>query len=283
LSHNPEQGFGRTADSGAFTYFDLLACVIPKGGAHQVDLTGDPTSPTYRRQLVDVQALTGRGIWTNTPVLSNPAVTRNYRDGQIVLVGFRSANYRLPIVIGHWENTEGDTRLANPLIVPVDDAGESLRLDDQVYIHPETGAFLRFRNLGTTRTFGSPIGPAQPCELRVRLTSGAEIKLTESGGAPATQCAVALTIPTGNGNVTVTIDGDTGAVVVDSPQSIVVSAPDVELGADSGQDDNCLVVRKSDIENYIRNIFNEHTHPSNGAPPSQQMSEPPYAAKTYAE
>jgi hypothetical protein len=177
-------------------------------------------TPEDRRPRVDVAALDGRGSWQEVPVAFDPARIRNFRKGQIVLVGFRHSYSNSPIVLGHFYNLEAPTG-------PKDAAGAAVsnlvpeqyaNVDDDVTYHFETNAFIRIRNANATplqggRTpDGTPFGAPSPAIAEITLNSGATLVMTENAEG---QCSVEFAMPSG-----ASIEIDANGVITSTTGSV---------------------------------------------------------------
>ena len=172
-------------------------------------ITSDIGNPLDLRPICDVLPLDGRALYEKVPAGFNPGHIRNYRQGQTVLLGFRQSSANSPVIIGHIFNLETDPNFTDPVPSQYENWG------DDVYYHPETGAFIRFRNNNSTPTDQGADG--SPATVEMTLASGATMKFIEDGTG---RCSYTLSMPSG---AYVSID-DNGAVVVNSPTTMDIVA-----------------------------------------------------------
>jgi hypothetical protein len=137
-------------------------------------VTGVYALTNERKLLVDVSALDNRGSWQRVPASMPPGMTRNYRKGQIVGLLFRHTSSEYPMAIAHLNNLETDARYTDPVPPPYE------YVDDHVFYHPETGAFIRHRSASSTASAGG--GDAQPGITEITLASGHTIIADETPG-----------------------------------------------------------------------------------------------------
>lgn len=190
-----------------------------------------------RRLLIDVAALDGRAQWPKVPVILKAGVTRNYRRGQIVALAFRNGAAKFPCAVGHLVNLDQDPLYADPLPAPFQ------QIDDQVYYHAETGAFLRFRS--ATSTADTQAGAAgQPAIVEIFTASGHHVLITEQNGQQGITITTALghvlhfddtsnlqgiTLTTKNGSL-LHLDDVASLVTLLSKGNIALQGTDVGVG-----------------------------------------------------
>jgi len=146
------------------------------------------TLEAERKLLIDATALDVRASWQKVPVSLSPGVARNYRVGQIVGLLFRGSASNYPTAIAHLHNLETNPAYTDPLPPPYE------FVDDQVYYHPETKAFIRHRSATSTAIAGG--GDAQPAVTEITLASGHTIVADETPGQQS------VTVKSASGHVT---------------------------------------------------------------------------------
>ena len=231
----------RRYDEGSWRFHDtaLIPCVVT---------SVYPVDPSGRRLECTVSALDGRGSW-RAPVMPSFGVTRNLRRGMTCAIQFRLGASNYPVIVGHIINTETDPGYRNPL------PAACAYMADQVYEHPETGAFTRFRSAMASVTQSGPDGAA--CIYETTFVSGMSLMLAEypqaqSGTAPPPkpnrakasltmpsgasividepsvgQATMSLTMPSGAG-LTIDVNGN---VIITSPKDVKISANSVHIDA----------------------------------------------------
>jgi hypothetical protein len=137
-------------------------------------VTGVYNLSKERKLSIDAIALDGRGNWQKVPVALPAGVTRLYRKGQIVGLLFRHGASNFPSAVCHIYNVESDPKYTDPVPPPFEN------VDDQVYYHPETGAFIRHRSSLSTPVASA--GDGTPAITEVTTASGHQVILDESPG-----------------------------------------------------------------------------------------------------
>ena len=272
----------RHAEQTQFLYDDLCLAVVR---------TVNPITDADRTLSATVYALDGRGTfiaYVNPPL----GISRHIRKGQIVLIGFLQKFAAYPVIIGISFNNELNSSFQTPLPPPHE------YVSDQVYYHPETGAYLRFRSASATATNPGTDGSAALVDLA--FASGMDLSLDEyeNGTSPPNRAKASLTMPSGasliidepsvgqatftlslpggvvfsfdaSGNLTVTTPGhasirSTGPMTISSTASVEVSAPQIALDSASvslggGLGGGAPLALKSEVED-LRNELQEHVH-----------------------
>jgi hypothetical protein len=275
-----------------------------------------PDSDTKSRVLyAQCAALDGRSTW-KARVASSFGVSRNVRRGTIVALSFISGLSNYPVIIGHMPNEETNPGSANPLPPP------HMTPSDQVYYHPETGAFLKMSSAKATPTDPGPDNA--PGLIDIELASGAAFHLSESddrtygsvtlnmpsgatlqlADASSSSSAFTLTLPSGfsmqvdaSGNLMMQSPGtahieSTGPMTIDSSASVEVSAPSVALNSANvalgGTAGSGRQLAFQDQLQEVRDFLAVHNHsgvqggPGNTGPPVGAPIEPTGTTNTKA-
>lgn len=275
---------GRYAKAYKFRYEELVPALVLS--VYPIDQD--------RRLFVQVAALDGRAVW-KALVVGPLGVSRNMRKGMTVGLLFRLSISNWPVVICSIVNVETDPSYTNPLPPP------HQNIDDQVYYHPETGAFMRMRNTGSSASMAAPDGSAGIFEAT--MASGMSIKLSEypQSGSPLPapnrgtasvtmpsgarleidepavgHATFSLTLPSGF-SMTVAVNGD---VAINSPTEVAINAPHVTTGGPNGSGKALAFL--DDLQRVV-DAYDSHTHPDEGgAPPTTPAPNPIGTQNTVA-
>jgi hypothetical protein len=242
---------------------------------------------------VNIVLIESRRAYKDVPVLCPFIGARIPRLGQVVSVFFLNGATQRPYVIAHAYNLDvpGASIFADPLDPPLQ------YVDDQVYFHPETGAFIRFRNMRSSATGGGGDGRAGRAELT--MASGASLAFQEypqpepptpptgqSASLPAKPNRATLTVamPSGEsivfdepevGQSTMVISHPSGAkVTVDTQGNMILNTPGtLSLGAGGLDPDEQAVMTVAATRNMVKSLATVLTNyaqsslqPGSGAP-----------------
>lgn len=212
----------------------------------------------------------------SVPLLLPFGQTRLPRQGMQVLIVYPWGKTQYPVAIGRMVTPLQQGR---PYVYgwsdPLPDPHQNI--DDEVLFHPETGAFMRFRTVGSSPTEAAPDG--SPAEFDLAFVSGLTINVTESVSMPADpgqdpnppdMATLTVTLPQSAGTIvidtpevgkatiavsiitnggTFTLDlTDEGKLNITVPDTVTLTAPKIQLGADGLAEPNG-VVTKEDLEN----------------------------------
>lgn len=132
-----------------------------------------PVDPADRRLYVDAVPADCRGLVLKAPVFFMPGIKRNLRKGAQVLIGWFDGNAQLPFVFGHSPNNDSaSTYNQDPLNANVENFA------DLVVEHPETGAFIRFRDINASAGQASSVDGG-PAHFELTLRSGMSVTHSE--------------------------------------------------------------------------------------------------------
>lgn len=250
--------------------------------------------------MCTVRNLDNRANATRVPYFMPYGRYRAPRPQQIVTLHYIEGNPQSATVHGHKINPDPEgSGLSNP-------APDSWSfLDDDVTYHPETGAFMRFRNLNSGAD--PPLADGQPCLFDLMFRSGANIGLSEYAldvpppppppgkppvkPPPPTRAKMTVVMPSGasltidepqTGQATFELSLPSGVTLsIDENGVVTLTSDDIELGGAGAK----LLAWLEDLQQHV-DWATSHVHPDPQGgvtgPPQDPPPNPVGTTKTHA-
>jgi hypothetical protein len=261
-------------------------CLGTVVGVYPIDAT--------RRLYADVLPFDFRGAAFKCPVFTQAGISRNLRKGMTVMIVYVDGNPQFPLAVAHTFNNEPPRgQFGDPLPPPFTQIDDLVLYHDETKsfmrarsrqstasqsvlpgspavwdITLQSGLTVELYEYNPTGytppppvvtpnpippNYVSPPPPPDPpapdrAKLTITMPSGLQIVADEPSTGHAT---LTISMPSG-ASVAVDVNGN---VTVNSPGKALITSPNVQLGADSGQ----VLAYKSDVD-VMKSYLDAHTH-----------------------